>query len=195
MAKITIKDVAREAGVSTSLVSLALNAKVGEDGELICKVNKDTAKRVLDVIQKLGYRRNRAAASLRNGRKNTIGVIIPDIANPFFAEVSRYIEDIARKHDYMVFFASSDEKASTTNIIVNEFINNDIGGLIVVPNYDFEPALKKIMHYNIPLVLMDRDIPSLNCSKVHLDNIEASKMAIKHLYERGYRNAFLCNFK
>lgn len=194
MAKVTIKDVAREAGVSTSLVSLVMNAKVGNDGELISKVNKDTAKRILKVVERLGYRRNRAAASLRNGRKNTIGVIVPDIANPFFAEVSRYIEDEARKHNYMVLFASSDEQASTMNKVVNEFISSDIGGLIVVPNDGFEPALKLVLQQKIPLVLMDRDVPTLNCSRVLLDNIKASYLAIEHLYNRGYRNIEMLSY-
>jgi LacI family transcriptional regulator len=85
--KTTIRDVAREAGVSVTLVSFVMNAKVKENGELDCPVNADTAERVLQVAKRLGYKRNNAAASLRSGRTHTIAVITSDISSPFFAEI------------------------------------------------------------------------------------------------------------
>ena len=93
MKKITIKDVAREAGVSVTLVSFVMNAKRGKDGRLDCPVNPETADRVLKVAKELGYRRNAAAASLRSGRSNTVAVITTDISNKYFAGISRHIED------------------------------------------------------------------------------------------------------
>ena len=97
MKKVTIRDVAREAGVSVTLVSFVMNAKMGKDGRLDCPVNPDTAERVLQVAKRLGYRRNNAAASLRSGRSHSIAVIVSDLANPFFAEICRNIENIAYK--------------------------------------------------------------------------------------------------
>ena len=75
--KVTIRDVAREAGVSVTLVSFVMNAKVGKDGRLDCPVNPKTAARVLEVAKRLGYRKNNAAASLRSGRSHTIALLIP----------------------------------------------------------------------------------------------------------------------
>ena len=111
MKRITIRDVAREAKVSVTLVSFVMNAKRDKDGNLDCPVNAETAKRVLRVAQKLGYRRNFAAASLRSGRSNSIAVIPNDISNKFFAGISRCIEDKAKSYGYTVLFASSDESA------------------------------------------------------------------------------------
>ena len=92
MKKVTIRDVAKEAGVSVTLVSFVMNAKMGKDGRLDCPVNPNTAARVLEVAKRLGYRRNNAAASLRSGRTHSIAVIVSNIANPFFAEICRNIE-------------------------------------------------------------------------------------------------------
>jgi len=103
MKRITIRDVAREAGVSVTLVSFVMNAKRDKDGRLDCPVNPETAKRVLKVAERLGYRRNFAAASLRSGKSNTIAVIPTDISNKFFAGISRCIEDMAHKYGYTVF--------------------------------------------------------------------------------------------
>ena len=112
MKKITIKDVAREAGVSVTLVSFVMNAKVGEDGRLDCPVNPETAARVLEVAKRLGYRRNAAAASLRSGRSNTIAVITTDIANNYFAGISRYIEDKSAQYGYTVQNVTDDLHAN-----------------------------------------------------------------------------------
>lgn len=103
MKRITIRDVAREAKVSVTLVSFVMNAKRDKDGNLDCPVNAETAKRVLQVAQRLGYRRNFAAASLRSGRSNSIAVIPNDISNKFFAGISRCIEDKAKSFGYTVF--------------------------------------------------------------------------------------------
>ena len=78
MKKVTIRDVAREAGVSVTLVSFVMNAKMGKDGRLDCPVNPGTAARVLEVAKRLGYRRNNAAASLRSGKSHSIAVIVSD---------------------------------------------------------------------------------------------------------------------
>ena len=80
MGKTTIRDVAREAGVSISLVSLVMNAKRDAEGNLECNVNRETARRILEIAKQMGYCPNRAAASLRSGRLYTIGVITCDIA-------------------------------------------------------------------------------------------------------------------
>ena len=89
MKRVTIKDVAKEAGVSVTLVSFVMNAKVREDGRLDCPVSAETAEKVLEVAKRLGYKRNPAAASLRSGRTNTIAVIPTDISNKFFAGLAR----------------------------------------------------------------------------------------------------------
>ena len=133
MKRITIRDVAREAGVSVTLVSFVMNAKRDKDGKLDCPVNAETAKRVLRVAQELGYRRNFAAASLRSGKSNTIAVIPNDISNKFFAGISRQIEDAAHKLGYTVFFASSEESAEHLSAAIDAVTAHNVDGIIVAP--------------------------------------------------------------
>lgn len=103
--KVTIKDIATEAGVSIALVSFVMNNKA--DGKETYRVNKETAQRILEVAEKLNYQPNNAARTLRSGKTNTIGVIVSDISNKFFADIARCIEDRAYKHKYTVLFGSN----------------------------------------------------------------------------------------
>ena len=101
-----------------------MNAKRDAEGNLDCNVNKDTARRIAEVAKRLGYRPNKAAASLRSGRFYTIGMVTSDIANQFFADIARYIENIAHNYNYTVLFGSSDENAEKLDNIVDTFIGN-----------------------------------------------------------------------
>lgn len=186
MKKITIRDVAKEAGVSVTLVSFVMNAKMGKDGRLDCPVNPVTAERVLEVARKLGYRRNNAAASLRSGRSHTIAVIVSDIANPFFANICRYIENISYKAGYTVIFASSDEKPDKLSRLVDTVIGYNVEGLIVAPCLDGEGALQKAVDLGIPTVLIDRDIPGKEFGRVLVDNVDAGRVAAKYLIHQGF---------
>ena len=195
MKKITIKDVAREAGVSVTLVSFVMNAKVGEDGRLDCPVNPETAARVLDVAKRLGYRRNAAAASLRSGRSNTIAVITTDIANNFFAGISRYIEDKSAEYGYTVLFCSSDETAEKLDSVVDTVLAYNIDGLIVAPVPGGRRAIAKAIEARVPVVLLDRDIEDLEgVGKVLLNDVEAGEMATEYLISKGYRKVEMVSY-
>lgn len=195
MKKITIKDVAREAGVSVTLVSFVMNAKMGKDGRLDCPVNPETAARVLKVAKKLGYRRNAAAASLRSGRSNTIAVIPTDISNKFFAGISRYIEDKAYSYGYTVLFGSSDESAERLDSVMDTVLAYNIDGVIVAPVKGGEKAIDKAINSNLPVVLLDRDIEGLeDVGKVLLDDVEAGKMATKCLLDKGYKKIEMVSY-
>lgn len=195
MKRITIRDVAREAGVSVTLVSFVMNAKRDKDGNLDCPVNPETAKRVLEVAQRLGYRRNFAAASLRSGRSNTIAVIPNDISNKFFAGISRCIEDKAHEFGYTVFFASSDENADKLEAVMDAVLAHNIDGVIVAPCTDGDQAIAKATDMRVPVVLLDRDIESLdNVGKVLLDDEVAGRMATDELVAKGYRRIEMISY-
>ena len=195
MKRITIRDVAREANVSVTLVSFVMNAKRDKDGNLDCPVNPDTAKRVLEVAQRLGYQRNFAAASLRSGRSNTIAVIPNDISNKFFAGISRCIEDKAREFGYTVFFASSDEKADKLAGVLDAVLAHNIDGIIVAPCTDSEPVIAKATNMRVPVVLLDRNIESLdNVGKVLLDDQEAGRMATNEMISKGFRKIEMISY-
>lgn len=195
MKKITIKDVAREAGVSVTLVSFVMNAKVGEDGRLDCPVNPETAARVLQVAKRLGYRRNAAAASLRSGRSNTIAVITTDISNNYFAGISRYIEDKSAQYGYTVLFCSSDENADKLASVIDTVLAYNIDGLIVAPVPGGREAIAKAIDSRVPVVLLDRDIDGLEgVGKVLLDDEEAGSMATEFLIENGYHKIEMISY-
>lgn len=195
MKKVTIRDVAREAGVSVTLVSFVMNAKMGKDGRLDCPVNPDTAQRVLHVAKKLGYRRNNAAASLRSGRSHSIAVIVSDIANPFFAEICRNIERIAYKDGYTVIFASSEEDPQRLSNLIDTMIGYNVEGLIVAPCLGGEDALAKALSINIPTVLIDRDIAGSEFGRVLVDNVAAGYTSVKYLIHRGFGKVEMISYK
>lgn len=195
MKRVTIRDVAREAKVSVTLVSFVMNAKRDKDGKLDCPVNAETAKRVLQVAQKLGYRRNFAAASLRSGRSNSIAVIPNDISNKFFAGISRCIEDKAKSYGYNVLFASSDENAERLDNVMDAMLAHNIDGVIVAPCTGGEAAVKKAIDAGVPVVLLDRDIVSMEgVGKVLLDDVEAGAMATNLFFKRGYRKIEMISY-
>ena len=195
MKKVTIRDVAREAGVSVTLVSFVMNAKVGKDGRLDCPVNPDTAERVLQVAKRLGYRRNNAAASLRSGRSHSIAVIVSDIANPFFAEICRNIENIAYKDGFTVIFASSEESPQKLSHLFDTVIGYNVEGLIVAPCLGAEAALARAINIGIPTVLIDRNMPGDEFGRVLVDNIDAGKMAAKYLVHQGFGKVEMITYK
>lgn len=187
MAKITIRDVAREAGVSTSLVSMVLNARRDKDGNLDCNVNRDTAKRVIEVIKRLGYRPNKAAASLRSGHAYTIGVAIPDISNRFFSNLCRRIESVAAKEGYMVQFASFDEDPENFAEIIESYVGSGVEGLILAPGNNCEDSIRRALNAGIPVVIVDREADVEGVGRVLLDNEQAGRMIVGHLFRNGYR--------
>ncbi len=195
MKRITIRDVAREANVSVTLVSFVMNAKRDSDGNLICPVNADTAKRVLEVASRLGYKRNFAAASLRSGRSNTIAVIPNDISNKFFAGISRCIEDKAKSLGYNVLFASSDEDPGRLESVLDAVTSHNVDGIIVAPCAGSEEIIARLLNYKIPVVLLDRDIDSLDgVGKVLLDDWEAGYLATSELLEKGYKKVEMISY-
>ena len=182
--RVTIKDIATEAGVSIALVSFVMNNK--SDGKETYRVNKETAQRILEVAQKLNYQPNNAARTLRSGKTNTIGVIVSDISNKFFADIARCIENHAYKHKYTVLFGSTDENPQKLENLVEVFRNKGIDGLIVVPCEGADEIIRDIARQNIPLVLLDREVPDLEVSSVVLNNRRAGYETTEALIRRGF---------
>ena len=187
--RVTIKDVAKEAGVSIALVSLVLNSKIGPDGKPDCNVRKETAKRILQSVAKLGYIPNNAAASMRSGKTNTIAVITSDISNSFFSEISKFIENLAYDKGYNIIFASSDENHEKLSRVVDSALRLGVDGMIIVPSPNGEAALNRLFGLGVPVVFLERDVPDFpNARRVLLDNAEADRLSIAELYDSGYRN-------
>lgn len=188
MGKVTLKDLAKELGVSTTLVSRVLNAPRREDGSPDCDISRETAQKVLDLAKLRNYQPSRIAAGLRSGKRYLLGVITPDISNYAFSEAGRYIEELAHNDGFSVMFGSSAESPRRMEELLDIFAGHEVDGIIVTPCAGSENILRKIVKLNIPLVLINRDVPALEgVGRVFLDNIGSMKQVVKHLVEGGYR--------
>ena len=180
--KVTIRDIAKCLGVSTTLVSFALSEspkKHRVSDEMIAKI-RQTAK-------EMDYLPNNAARSLRSGKSNTIGVILSDISNRFFADIARCIEDKASQNGYTVLIGSTDEKPDRLASLIKVFINKGVDGLIIVPCEGAEQSILGLVSEGFPVVLIDRTFDNIDVSSVTLNNVKATSIAVSELVKQGYR--------
>lgn len=188
MKKITLKELASELGVSTTLVSRVLNAPRRPDGTPDCDISVETAMRVLETARRMDYRPSRFAAGLRSGKRYLIGVITPDISNYAFAEAGRVIEELAYRDGYSVLFGSSTESASRMNELLDLFVDQGVDGIIVTPCAGCRESVQKAVDKRVPVVLINRDLPEVEgVGRVFQDNKLIMKMVVDHLYGNGYR--------
>lgn len=179
---VSLKDVAAAAGVSTSLVSFVLNGKQQQ-----YRVNKDVAEKVKRIARELNYKPNGLAKSLRHGSSKTIGVIVSDISNQFFADLARYVESATEEKGYMTLFASSDENAEKMAKQVERMLSKEVDGIILVPCEGSEDTIQYLINTNVSFVLMDRYFPELKTSYLCLNNTGAGHDATKALIDAGYK--------
>jgi LacI family transcriptional regulator len=180
--KVSLKDIATKVGVSTATVSYVLNDLQKEK-----RVGVEVAKKIKDAARELNYMPNQIARSLRKGSTNTIGLIVADIANPFFGQLARIVEDEAIKYKYTVIFGSSDEDCVKSEALIDTFVNRQVDGFIIVPSEGCNGQIKSLINREVPLVLIDRYLPLLDTSYVVLDNFSAVYGAVTHLVEKGHR--------
>jgi LacI family transcriptional regulator len=180
--KIAMKDIAKQLGVSTALVSYVLNNK------FLDRINPNTANRIRELAEELQYRPNQIAKSLKISRTLTIGLIIADISNLFYSSIARVIEDAAKKHNYNVIFGSADENLEKFEELVQVFVNRQVDGIILAAPEGAESTLAYLQEQNIPFVLIDRDFPQLNdLNSIIIDNCKASYSVVEHLCRQGFK--------
>lgn len=181
-----MREVAALAGVSLKTVSRVLNDEPG--------VSPSLASRVREAATELDYRHNLTASSLRRAdqRTSTIGLLLEDIANPFFALLHRGVEDVAGEVGIGVLAASLDQDADRERRLVEAFVSRRVDGLIIVPTDSEQGYLLNEMRAGMPIVFADRLPRGLDGDGVLTDNREATRRATSHLIERGHRRiAFL----
>ena len=180
--QVTIKDIARELGISPSTVSRAL--KDHPD------ISVETKKAVTELAERLNYTPNSIALSLRQQKTNTIGVIIPEIIHFFFSTVISGIEDIAYDAGYSVIVSQSNESYEREVIDSKALFNNRVDGMLVslsreTTKYDH---FKSLFDRGVPMVFFDRVTDEINCSKVIVDDYTGSFDATEHLIQQGYKH-------
>jgi len=175
----TMSEVAERAGVSAATVSHVLNGTRN--------VTDKTRTRVLAAVEELGYRPNRLARSLVSGATHTIGLIIPDSANPFFAELARAIESTMFEQGYNVILCNSDGDSSREILYANVLVDKQVDGLIFVAVGVGTDHLLSLQRRRVPVVVVDREVPGVDVDSVLTDNELGGWLATRHLLELGHR--------
>jgi LacI family transcriptional regulator len=177
--KATLVDVAREAGVGPMTVSRTINGHP--------YVSEATAKRVKAAIRKLGYRPNQAARMLTGQVSRSIGLIVPDVADPFFSIVSRAVQQAAREAGYTVWLAVSDGDTATEKAEIEQMSNHPVDGIVLAPVNSRARHLTTAAAGAIPIVTIDRPIESASTDSVEVENRTGSHLAVAHLCGHKYR--------
>ncbi|MBV9846312.1 MAG: LacI family DNA-binding transcriptional regulator [Kutzneria sp.] len=180
-----MSDVARLADVSIKTVSRVVNDEPG--------VHPATAERVLAAIDQLGFRRNLSARNLRRGSSTgIIGMVLEDVANPFYSGITRAVEEVARQFGRQVLTGSSDGDADRERELVGEFCARRVDGVLVVPAGLRHGYLVPEMRAGTPVVFLDRPAGDVVADMVLVDNIGGTVLAVRHLAAHGHtRIAFL----
>ncbi len=178
MAETSIKEVARHAGVSIGTVSNVLNRPD--------VVAPETRQRVIDAIRDLGFVRNEAARHLRAGRSRTVGLVVHDVANPFFTDVARGVEGFADSHDTMVVLCNSGEDPQRERRHLKQLEEQRVLGILITPVENENPHIERLVARGIPVVLVDRGASRQQCS-VAVDDLLGGRLAGIHLLEQGHR--------
>jgi LacI family fructose operon transcriptional repressor len=175
---ISIKDVAEAAGVSTATVSRVLSNGL--------HVRPEVRERVMAAVERLGYRPNLVARSLRSQQSCTIGLIVSDIRNPFFTSISRAVEDTAYEQGFSVFLCNTDEDPEKEAIYLDLQRDEHVAGVIFSPTRQTLASFNAA-RFNFPLVIIDRSLPNSDVDVVVLDNTDAAYRLTTHLIENGYQ--------
>lgn len=176
----TMRDVAQRAGVSYKTVSRVLNSEPG--------VSAATTTRILDAIAVLGFQRNDVARMLRVGRSTrTLGLVIEDVANPFFSAINRAVERVAREHGYLVIAGSTDKDAGIEAELIRSLLEKRVDGLLVAPIADDHRFLLPELARGMPVVFLDRPPGGIDADVVLLDNVRGGRLATAHLLAHGHR--------
>src|SRR5512133_3415365 len=172
---ITIKDIAKQADVSVATVSYVVNKSRW--------VSPQLTERVLKAIEQKGYSPNAVARSLRQKRTKTIGLIVPDSSNPFFAEIAKGVEDAGFEAGYSVILCNSNASLDRELVYLDLLQSKRVEGIIFIATTAQVNQIRPIVNSGIPVVIFYRDIPGLEVDTFRIDNLKAGYLATRHLIE------------
>ncbi|MGK5114129.1 LacI family DNA-binding transcriptional regulator [Geodermatophilus sp. CPCC 205506] len=175
----SIRDVALRAGVSVGTVSNVLNRP-----EVVAATTRD---RVLSAIAELGFVRNESARQLRAGSSRTVGLVVLDIANPFFTDVARGVEDVVNAAGFALILCNSDDRPEKETAYLDVLAEQRVQGVLITPTAELSPHLETLRRRGVPIVLLDRRAPGPDQCAVASDDVLGGRLAAEHLLERGHR--------
>lgn len=174
---ISVRDVAREAGVSVGTVSNVLN-----NPQMVAPA---TVAKVSAVIERLGFVRNDAARQLRAGRSRSVGLVVLDARNPFFMDVTHGAQERALKNGYSVLMGASDDSITSEAQLLELFDEQRVAGVLITPVNTDLSRLRKLRESGTPVILVDRDSGDRSFSSVSVDDVEGGRLAAQHLLDTG----------
>ncbi len=178
--RVTIQDVAVDAGVSAMTVSRVINESP--------RVRADTRERVEASIAKLGYVPNRLARGLIQRKTHAFGVIVPDVANPFFTLVVRGVEQVAWRAGYHVILCDTQGDLERERGYLEDMVAFQVEGVLIAPVGDrSRPQLRLLTHNSVPFVLIDRSITGFDADLVQGDSVAGARQLVEHLIALGHR--------
>ncbi len=176
--RVTRDDVARYAQVSTAVVSYVIN-----NGPRA--VAPETRRRVEEAIAALGYFPNTIARSLRSDQSNTIGLIIPTLADPEYAEIVRDFQSICHDQGYLVVLCASERDSANEEQAIGLLRNHQVDGMVILPTQDSPALLRPLLFAGVPTVVLERYLP--NAHSITIDDLEAGRLGTQHLLALGHR--------
>lgn len=181
MRRTTLNDIARKAAISVSTVSRVLNKNTTR-----YRISKNTEKLVIKTAKELNYRPNQLARGLRLRKTHSLGLVVPDISNPFFAYVTRSIQNVAHSLGYSLMVCDTDENLALEVEHIDLLCGKGVDGLIVMPVGQKYHHLERLVNEGIPLVLVDRCFDRLSTNSVIVDNYAGAFDAVEHLINHGH---------
>ncbi len=179
---ITLKDIAQKTNCSVSTVSRILNHKSKQ-----FRISNETEKLVLEAAKELKYRPNELARGLRLKKSHTIGLVVPDISNPFFAYVTHVIQRHAYEAGYSLIVCNTDEDINLEMEQIELLRRKGVDGYIILPVGTKKEHIYELLDQNKPFVLLDRCFGDMNTNAVVVDNQKGSYQAVKHLIDNGHK--------
>lgn len=189
MRKVSLKDVARMAGASTSTVSFVLNGKGAE-----MRISSKLAEKIQKIAKRENYQPNNIAVSLRTGKSKIIGLVVDTISGSFFASLARIIESEAEKYGYKVIYCSTGNEMKKARELLGMLFQYHVDGYLIIPTEGLEKEVENLSRNQKPLVLMDSYFSGTNLPYVLVNNYEGVCQAVEHLIRKGYKKiGFVCN--
>lgn len=182
MGKITairLKEIAAMAGVSTATVSRVIN----DDP----RISAETKKRVRRCLQKAGYRMNIVARSLKTSRTQSIGLVVPELAEEFFMRIAHGIEDELRRHDYNILICNAGGTVAQERDRISLLLEKKVDGMIIIPCSGRGGHFRVLRGAGVPAVIVDRLVRGFRADAVVVDNLEGTRRAIEAIIDAGYR--------
>jgi len=183
--RVTLRDIASLTGFSINTVSRSLNNKE--------EVNADTRAKILAAADKLGYRPNRLAKGLRSNKTGTIGVVVTDVANPFFSALVKGIARAARDLGYSIILQDSDEDYAGEEEAIQVLLAEQVDGILITPVQSHKQMIEKLTEAQFPFVLVGRYFQDLDTNYVVPDDYQGGFLATEHLIQQGYTRLAMVN--